>query len=63
MNWIESAASLVSIASSAGVFLYVRRINRVVSLAKDYPPHKHVNHAIVYPPDFGPGIVKQEAGR
>lgn len=59
MNSLASIAALVSVASSLGVFVYVRRIARVVSLAKDYPPHKHVNSAIVYPPDFGPGIQKE----
>lgn len=59
MNSLSSIAALLSVASSLGVFVYVRRIARVVSLAKDYPPHKHVNNAIVYPPDFGPGIQKE----
>lgn len=30
------------------------KILRLISLQKDYPPHRHVNGKIIYPKDYAP---------
>lgn len=49
-------AELLTIIAAA--FFVVRAANRVWYLLKDYPPHRHVNGSIVYPPDFEPTKVQ-----
>jgi hypothetical protein len=50
-----------------GVYLAVawyviRRINRDDSIKQDYPPHRHVNGTIIYPPEYSPGRVERTNG-
>jgi hypothetical protein len=60
--WLADVSAFVGILSSLGVFVYVRRIARTVSVLKDYPPHQHVHGSILYPPDFAPGKVRASGG-
>ncbi len=46
------------IATIAMVWVVISRINRDESLRKDYPPHRHSNGTITYPPDYSPGTVE-----
>lgn len=36
-----------------GILLW--RLNRLVNVQKDFPPHRHINGKILYPRDFAPG--------
>jgi hypothetical protein len=50
-----------------GVFLLVawyviKRVNRDDSIKADYPPHRHINGSILYPPEYAPGTVERTNG-
>lgn len=38
---------------------FIRYINRRESIERDYPPHRHVNGSILYPPDRKPGTIEK----
>lgn len=46
------------IAFLSVTFYAIRYINRRESIERDYPPHRHVNGKILYPPDRRPGAIE-----
>jgi hypothetical protein len=44
------------------VIAYVRKINRLVSLFGDFPPHRHDNGHILYPKGYEPTKVGRISG-
>jgi hypothetical protein len=40
----------------------IRYLNRRESIEKDYPPHRHANGMILYPPDRKPGTMERIGG-
>ena len=46
------------VAIVAMVWMVIARLNRDESIRKDYPPHRHSNGSINYPPDYPPGSVE-----
>jgi hypothetical protein len=58
-TWFQPVLqTLIVILLGIGV-AYLRRLTRLVSLFRDYPPHKHVADRILYPPDYAPGRVER----
>ena len=45
-------AELLTILTAA--FFVIRAANRVWSVLKDFPPHRHINGSIIYPEGFEP---------
>lgn len=48
-------AELLTILTAA--FFVIRAANRVWSVLKDFPPHRHINGSIFYPSGFEPTHV------
>jgi hypothetical protein len=36
----------------------IRAANRVFTVLKDFPPHRHINGSIVYPEGYEPTVVQ-----
>ena len=55
---LETLANLAELISALGVFTILWKINvfmnRLISLLKDYPPHRHTNGSVEFPTDYPP---------
>lgn len=49
-------AELVTIMTAAAYV--IRAANRVFTVLKDFPPHRHINGSIVYPEGYEPTVVQ-----
>jgi hypothetical protein len=48
-------AELLTIMTAAG--FVIRAANRVWTVLKDFPPHRHINGSIIYPEGFEPTAI------
>ena len=53
--WAHVAEIVIAFPVAWKVF---RAASRVESLLQDYPPHRHANGKILYPPAYQPGKVE-----
>jgi len=49
-------AELLTIMTGCGI--RDPRRNRVFSVLKDFPPHRHINGSIVYPEGYEPTVIQ-----
>jgi hypothetical protein len=51
---IGEALSIIGVGLAA-----LRKLDRILSILQDFPPHKHINGKIVYPKDYAPGVIQE----
>lgn len=50
-------AELLTIMTAAAYV--IRAANRVFTVLKDFPPHRHINGSIVYPEGYEPTVIQR----
>lgn len=58
-DWLIHGGELMAFIAVA--WKVIGRLNRDESLRTDYPPHRHVNGNIMYPPDYPPPPIERGA--
>ena len=58
-SWFDPTLHALTVMLLGAGVAYLRRVARLVSIFRDYQPHKHVGDSIVYPPDYAPGRVER----
>lgn len=61
--WTFDLPALLTLLTMGGAVVtaavkVIRAADRVTSVLRDFPPHRHVNGLIVYPDGYAPSIVE-----
>jgi hypothetical protein len=54
LTFLSLVGGLITVPNLVVAWKVIRALNRLESVMKDYPPHRHEDGLIIYPHDFKP---------